>query len=61
MFKGITERVVHEFLTIRAAALRLGQSKILKVTCWPIGTIWSFIAAPKWPKIKSKNLTYVSR
>ena len=29
-FKGITERVVHEFLTIRAAALRLGQSKILK-------------------------------
>ena len=29
-FKGITERVVHEFLTIRTAALRLGQSKILK-------------------------------
>jgi DNA repair protein RadC len=29
-FKGITERVVHEFQTIRAAALRLGQSKILK-------------------------------
>ena len=29
-FKRITERVVHEFLTIRAAALRLGQSKILK-------------------------------
>ena len=29
-FKGITERVVHEFNTIEAAALRLGQSKILR-------------------------------
>lgn len=29
-FKGITERVIYEFLTIQAAALRLGQSKILK-------------------------------
>jgi DNA repair protein RadC len=29
-FDNITPRVVHEFLTIQAAALRLGQSKILK-------------------------------
>ena len=29
-FDNITQRVVYEFLTIQAAALRLGQSKILK-------------------------------
>ena len=57
MFKGITERVVHEFLTIRAAALRLGQSKILKgdlLANWDDLIIY---CAPKWPKIKSKNFT----
>jgi DNA repair protein RadC len=54
-FDNITQRVVYEFLTIQAAALRLGQLKILKgdlLASWDDLVIY---CRTKWLKTKLRN------